>query len=136
MASNILYETIRRENRECIRDGRIIVDKSLLDVDSDSRKGISLIIPINFGKNEYKSLVRMFKVLEPDQYYYPFSDLHITIFDFIKATNEYKQDHNLEKAFVEISEMAVKHIQNLEIILNGVVVTREAGIIKGLMGII
>jgi len=75
-----------------------------------------------------------FQKLEPHQYYYPASDLHITIFDFIQAQTDFQRDEALEKIFLEIATQAVNGFGAFNIQMKGVVFSNEAGLIRGFDG--
>lgn len=46
------------------------------------------------------------RVVEPDQHYCPIEDLHITVFDFLKARLGYAPDPDFEARIVRICEEA------------------------------
>ncbi|MDP4174192.1 MAG: hypothetical protein Q8933_09510 [Bacteroidota bacterium] len=118
-------------NKSYLESGNIDIDKVLTSGKPDLRRGISLIIPIKQIFTSYEHLVNVFSNVDPNQYYYNFDDLHITIFDFIHAKNEYQRNSSLEDAFLEISKRAVDKIRAFNIELKGVVFSRSAGLIKG-----
>jgi 2'-5' RNA ligase len=118
-------------NKSYLESGNIDIDKVLTSGSLDLRRGISLIIPIRQIVSSYEYLVDVFSNIDPNQYYYDFNDLHITVFDFIHAKKEYKRNSSLENAFLEISKKAVEKIRTFNIELRGVVFSRSAGLIKG-----
>ena len=69
--------------------------------------------------------------VESDQYYYPFEDLHITIFDFIQGTVNYQRNDVLESLFLDISQNAADSLESFKIQMKGIVFSKGAGIIKG-----
>lgn len=131
MSSAGLYDKIYLNNKEYLRSGDIEVDQALAGREPDMRLGVSLIIPIRQIHDEYKHLVSIFSAIDPDQYYYNFEDLHITVFDFIHAKKEYRPNALLEKSFIKIAESAAGSIESFKIEMKGVVFTRSAGLIKG-----
>ena len=121
MSSIELYNKIHTDNIEQVRLGNVDIDRFLATRENDSRRGISLIIPVKQILNHYKRLVDDFLTVESDQYYYPFEDLHITIFDFIQGTVDYQRDDLLENLFLDISRNAVTSFENFKIQMKGVV---------------
>lgn len=131
MSSIKLYNKIFDENIDPIQQGIVSIDQFLLGNRIDNRKGISLIIPISIDYNVYESLINEYKVLEPNQYYYPYSDLHITIFTFLSARDSYKVNTELEKLFINITEKVLNDTEIFNILLDGITFSKEAGFING-----
>ena len=131
MSSTILYDGIYSKNKELIRSGKVQFDEVLSFNKKDTRLGISLIIPVISNEDKYDKLLDLLKKNEPDQYYYPFEDLHITIFDYIQAVEKYKKNPEKKSILIEITEKALKEISGFEIELKGIAFSNEAGIIQG-----
>lgn len=131
MSTIELYRSIRDENICFLRTNEVRVDERLASLASDTRRGISLIIPIRIDREIYADLVKEFSAIEPDQYYYPYDDLHTTIFDFASARENYVPDRGREEAFREISMEACRSLEPFRIRFRGVVFSREAGLLKG-----
>jgi 2'-5' RNA ligase len=131
MSSVELYDNIFSQNMDFIRSGNVQIDEVLSTGREDHRLGVSLIIPVKAIGHSYIDLIHAFRMIEPYQYYYPFSDLHITIFDFIHGNDGYKVDFPIEKSYVDLTKKALRGIMSFEIEFRGIVFSREAGIIKG-----
>ena len=131
MSSKILYDKIYNSYIDSIKIGKIETDKFLSSKNEDKRRGISLIIPVPFNKIIYSSFVDAFRSIETEQYYYPLSDLHITIFTFLSARDTYKINAKLENEFVQITEKALNNINQLLISFSGLTFSKKAGFING-----
>lgn len=131
LSSRSLYDSIYDNNIVDIESGNIKIDEYLKGSKLDSRMGVSLIIPIHSISYSYSNLVSSLKKIEPEQYYYPTRDLHITIFDYVQGTEKYVRNTELEKAFIEISKQSLKIVHAFPITLRGIVFSNEAGIIQG-----
>jgi len=131
MSSTQLYNNIFSSNKESLLSGNISVDDYLITNKQDNRLGISLIISINSIKSQYEKLITFLNNLEPDQYYYPFSDLHITIFDYIKGNPSYTQNNELETVFNELTLKALHEQTAFNIKFKGVTFSNEAGLLQG-----
>ncbi len=119
------------DHRERLVRGAIELDQMLRSPEDDTRLGISLIVPIGFLDGAYPQLIERFKEAEPDQYYYPLSDLHVTIFDFISGRMDYQRDSGLEKIFIELSRRALADFSPFEFDLEGVTFSSAAGLLQG-----
>jgi len=131
MSSRKLYDSIYKNNIAIIESGDIAVDDYLAGNRIDSRKGISLIIPIRSLADTYNRVVSSLKKIEPTQYYYPVSDLHVTIFDFIQARENFTRNEELEKIFTAASIQVLHAIKEFSITFEGIVFSSAAGIIQG-----
>ena len=125
-----LYNRIYHANEKALRSGDVLIDELLAHGAKDKRLGLSLIIPVRKIQRNYEKLVRQFKEHEP-LYYYPFSDLHITLFDYVQASEHYRRNRDTETKCIEITEKALKSIPEFNIEFNGVVFSREAGMLQG-----
>jgi 2'-5' RNA ligase len=95
------------------------------------RRGLSLIIPLNQITKGYEALIENFQILEPEQYYYPTEDLHITVFDYIAADNVYTRTSSIEQTLINITDDVVKSLSSFTVFFKGIVFSREAGLLKG-----
>ena len=74
-----LYSTIHSENYQKIISGHEIIDPLLSAPEDDKRFGITMLIPIDSEiAKRICSIENEIRMIEPDQYFYPESDLHIT----------------------------------------------------------
>jgi hypothetical protein len=119
---------------EFLRSGAVEVDRVLAAGRPDARRGISLVIPADGIAPAYEALVADFAALDGEQYYYPRSDLHITIFDFLQAREGHAADPGHEASFREVSRSALALTGSFAIELRGVVFSRAAVLIKGYDG--
>ena len=79
------YDGLYRSAIEQIKNGSYQTDK-LIDSVSDKRFGITLLIrPPEQIKNEIERVLQQFKQIEPAQYSYPESDIHITVMSIISC---------------------------------------------------
>lgn len=131
MSSPELYSRIHSSNFERIRSGQVEIDKILASGLPDLRSGISLIIPVRGMRKEYAAIVERMERAAPDQYYYPFEDLHVTVFDFLQASGSYSRNADLESAFLWISREAAASAGSFPIKMKGLVFSQAAGLIKG-----
>ena len=131
LSSPELYDKISAASIARIQSGQIEIDPFSSRREADTRRGISLIIPVQGIAEPHQRLVETFAELEPEQYYYPLEDLHFTVFDFIQARTHYEHDERLVNAFLSISQEAAQAAEVFEIELRGIVFSPAAGIIKG-----
>lgn len=79
------YSKLYKESINEISSGKYEID-SLIDSKFDKRFGITLLIrPSNEVKDEIQKFLCELKKVEPNQYFYPNSDIHITIMSIISC---------------------------------------------------
>jgi hypothetical protein len=126
-----LYDSIYLNNIESLRRGNIVIDDNLCGDIIDDRRGISLIIPLCQISPGYAKLVNIFQQIEPEQYYYPAHDLHITLFDYIAAHAAYSGSDKLDATYTTLAQSVLTSLKSFSIVFKGIVFSREAGIITG-----
>jgi hypothetical protein len=87
MSSKEFYREILQSSIGQIGAGMIPLKKIPDNEEAEKRKGITLIIPVEADNSEYGEFIKKFSNIEPAQYFYPASDLHVTIFSFISANS-------------------------------------------------
>jgi 2'-5' RNA ligase len=120
--------------REAIAANEPLVDTLVLDPARDFRRGISLILPVRPEESAYSELIAAMSGMEPDQYYYPIADLHVTIFDFVSAREGFAKDAAREAVFLDIASRACAGTEPFELRLEGIAFSREAGMMAGYDG--
>ncbi|HUW42169.1 MAG TPA: Gfo/Idh/MocA family oxidoreductase [Rectinemataceae bacterium] len=131
MSSRKLYDAIHAANIGRIASGEIVLDDYLGGKLPDSRVGVSLVISARSFAGSYAKLVSSARRAEPWQYYYPFHDLHITVFDFIRGSEAYRPDARLEKRFLDLAREAARSFEPFAIRFSGIVFSDAAGLIQG-----
>ncbi|MGD0036238.1 MAG: hypothetical protein ABSC53_02975 [Bacteroidota bacterium] len=125
------YDSIHKDNITYIRNGNVFVDEYLATDAKDLRRGLSLIIPMSQITKSYEAIVEGFRILAPEQYYYPIKDLHITVFDYIAAHKDYTRSASIEQTYIRITDDVIKSLSSFTIFFKGIVFSREAGLLKG-----
>jgi 2'-5' RNA ligase len=131
MDKETFYNSIDDKYIRNIRSGEIVIDSNLRNTIDDKRLGISLQISINSFEDKYHKILKLFKSTLPNQYYYPYCDLHTTIFDFNKAKAEYKRKADVENCIIDLVQGILKSIKVFPIMYKGFSFSSEAGIIRG-----
>jgi len=127
-----LYSSINSENLPKILSGQETTDPILRAPENDKRFGITLLIPIHGSTaKSLCSLENEIRAIEPDLYFYPESDLHITVLDLIAAHENFKRDNDLIQKFVRIIEKAVSDIPPFDISFKGIIASNAGILAKG-----
>ncbi len=131
-ALEALYLRINAAGKEAILNRKENIDPVLNNLEQDQRFGLSLLITIK-GKivENFKFLMEEVKKTEPEQYFYPESDLHITILDLISANEGYQRDDYIIGRSVKIIEKAINGLPPFEIKFKGIIFSNAAILAKG-----
>ena len=104
----------------------------LINSDNDDRFGLSLIIrPSLAVKNEIQKFLHEIQNIEPHQYYYPNSDIHITVISVISCYSGLKLSQIKVSEYIKLIENSLNNIQNLTIRLNGVTASPSCIMLQG-----
>lgn len=84
------YDALWNASAPEVRAGRAALDPWAGLKDGDHRRGVTLLArPSEAVTRELCALVDELRAMEPDQYYHPPADLHITVLSLISATVDY-----------------------------------------------
>ncbi len=132
MSSWAFYEEMRRAHEDAVR-GCQFERASPENLDpAGPNRGYVLRIDVSQFFPQYEELVSRFVDLEPDQYYFPRSDLHITVFEFVSARPDYLAHEPHLEIFRAVCQKVLANWGSFEISLRGTVFTRTSGIVAGI----
>ena len=106
-------------------------DKFLKTAKNDNRMSLVLLIRISpeLG-DEIEKCISELKTIEPNAYYYPKNDFHITVIDILKGEENRKIPDNL-KEYEECIRKCVSEIKPFKIEFNGLTASNNAVMVKG-----
>lgn len=125
------YNKLYKESIGEISSGNYEIDP-LLHADDDNRFGVSLLIrpPVEI-KNEIQKFLNELKSIEPSQYYYPNSDIHITVISIISCYDGLELKNLNVPEYVELIWKSLKNAQNITISCTGVTASPSCIMIQG-----
>lgn len=105
---------------------------SLINSDQDDRFGLSLIIrPCLAVKNEIQKFLNELKSIEPYQYYYPSSDIHITIISVISCYSGLKLSQIKVSEYIKLIDKCLKGQEPIALNFKGVTASPSCIMIQG-----
>jgi 2'-5' RNA ligase len=105
---------------------------ALLDDPADSRRGITLIArPPGAVKAAIQDLLEPLRNLEPDQYYYPAPDLHLTILSLISCHPGFTLNQVAPQAYIQVVREALQDVAAFEIEFKGVTASPSCVMVQG-----
>lgn len=126
------YDRMWTEAEPRIRRGGIICDEVLASRVADSRRALSLIIrPSLAVQSAVLQFLNELRALEPDQYYYAASELHITVLALFTATVDHEPFFARQAEYLAAVTAAVKTAQPFAVRFAGITASPGAVIIQG-----
>ena len=126
---NILY----KESIQKIKSDDYQIDH-LIDSTTDNRFGVTLIIrpDIQIITNIQTFLYDL-KIIEPNQYYYPNTDIHVTVLSIISCYNGFDLTQISIMDYVELIKKSVLTQKNFEIEFRGITASPSCIMIQGFL---
>lgn len=127
------YSKLYKESVKKISSGKYEID-NLIDSKSDKRFGITLLVrPSNEVKDKIEKITRELKKAEPNQYYYPNSDIHITVMSIISCYDGFNVENIELTKYIELIKKCLPNKQNIEINFKGLTASNSCIMLQGFM---
>jgi 2'-5' RNA ligase len=125
------YTALYNESIEKIVTDMYQIDNQI-DSLSDRRFGITLLIrPDSQTKKNIQDFLDELKQIDPDQYYYPSSDIHITVLSIISCYDGFDLETISIPDYVAIIEKSLVGIQDVAINFQGITASPSAIMLQG-----
>ena len=125
------YDQLYKKSSGAILSGNYTIDSDIKN-ESDARFGITLLIR---PSEEIKANIALFleelKEADPTQYYYPDSDIHITVMSIISCSEEFSLDQISPNDYIETICKSMVDIDSIRIQFRGVTASPSAIMIQG-----
>jgi 2'-5' RNA ligase len=126
-----LYTKLQNKTYAEILNNNYFIDQ-LIDSPADQRFGLTLIIrPNEKIKVEIESVLNKIRKVEPEAYYYPQSDLHVTALSIISCYPSFDISKISINQYSEIIVESLKDIETFEIEFKGITLANSGILIKG-----
>jgi len=107
---------------------------NLIDSPSDKRFGITLLIrPDIQVKNRIQKFISDLKAIAPDQYYYPSSDIHVTVMSVISCYDGFDVAQIRLPDYVELIKKSISTYNRIEIEFRGVTASPSCIMVQGFL---
>ncbi|MDW6005153.1 2'-5' RNA ligase family protein [Vibrio mangrovi] len=130
-----IYDTMWRNFEQVVKTGQYQTDP-LIDNPHDSRRGMTTLSYLRNSTslvNEISNFLQKIKSLEPEQYYQPLSDLHLTILTIITCFENYHLSESEGQDYAEIFKEAVRGIGSFDIQFKGITASPSCILLQGFM---
>ncbi|UUF14139.1 MULTISPECIES: 2'-5' RNA ligase family protein [Flavobacterium] len=125
------YNQLYKTSSESILKQNYSLDSKINDP-SDSRFGITLLLrPSEKIKSNIQLFLEELKAVEPNQYYYPDSDIHITVMSIISCYEDFNLNKINVEDYIKIIEKSLENLGEIKIEFRGVTASNSAIMIQG-----
>ena len=125
------YKELYNSSIEKIRKGNYQTD-SLIDSPADKRFGITLLIrPPQRVRNKIELFLEKLKQIDFCQYYYPISDIHITVMSIISCYEGFRLDQISVSEYSDLIKQSLKGIDKFDIKFQGITASDSGIMIQG-----
>ena len=125
------YNQLYKKSSKAILEGKYSLDSQINDV-TDSRFGITLLIrPNDEIKAQIQSFLDELRKVDSQQYYYPTSDIHITVMSIISCYEGFTLDKIRIEEYIEIIQKSLLEVDEIKIEFKGVTASTSAIMIQG-----
>ena len=125
------YNKLYKESIKKIIEDDYEIDE-LINSPLDKRFGITLLMrPSDDIKNEIQKFIYELKAVDPNQYYYINSDIHITVMSIISCYEGFQLDHINILEYINIISKSLIEKPNIEIEFRGITASPSCVMIPG-----
>lgn len=103
-----------------------------INSDADKRFGITLrLIPSESVKANIQNFIEEVKAIEPDQYFYPNSDIHVTVMSIISCYEGFDLDKIQIGKYIDIIANCLLDTQSFQIQFKGLTASKSCIMLQG-----
>jgi 2'-5' RNA ligase len=122
------YDRIWNSSKENLLNNDVSTDINLSNIEDDKRLGLTVLIPLG---DIFLKVINQLKEIEPKQYFYPATDTHITVIDFIGASEDFVFDEKQVKVYKKVLDAMLKDFSKFNIEFKGLTASKGAVIVQG-----
>lgn len=125
------YNKLFLETKQLVLTDNFEID-NLIDYKNDNRYGVTLlIIPSAEVKENIQQFLTELKKVEPNQYYYRDSDIHITIMSIISCYDGFSLKNVNIEDYIKVIKKSIENIKVFTINFNGITASKSAIMLQG-----
>lgn len=126
-----IYNKLYNDGMEKIKGDQYQTD-NLIASTSDKRFGLALVIRLDeHVKEKILKFLGVLQGIEPHQYYYPSSDIHITVLPIIDCYEGFHYDQIAVQDYIDLIARSVSSLPKMEIDLKGITASPSCIMIQG-----
>lgn len=130
-----IYDHMWRRFKNAVQCNEYELDPYLLDIKSDTRRGITALAYLNQDNSaaleQMIAFQRSVQAIEPHQYYHPFDELHLTILSIISCVVDFQLSDISSVEYIEIFQSIACEIPPIEIHYKGISASPNCIVVQG-----
>lgn len=130
-----IYDDMWEKFKSASEQNKYELDPYLLDPHSDTRRGITALAYLNQNQSaaldEIVKFQNAVKAIEPQQYYHPLNELHLTLLSVISCMAGFQLSEINTETYAEIFASVVRDIHPIEIQYQGISASPNCILIQG-----
>ncbi|HNX54390.1 MAG TPA: mutarotase [Prolixibacteraceae bacterium] len=127
------YTKLYQDSIQKIQSDSYHVDK-LIESDSDKRFGITLLLrPDNSVKANIQKFLSEIRSIEPNQYYYRDSDLHVTVMSIISCYDGFNLSQIRIEDYVDTIKKSIRRVSCFNIEFRGLTASPSCLMVQGFL---
>ena len=127
-----IYNKLYNDGMEKIRADQYQTDDLITSSSADQRFGLALVIrPDEHVKERILKFLAALQAIEPHQYYYPSSDIHITVLPIIDCYVGFDFNQIEVQDYIDLINQSISSPQNIEIDFKGITASPSCIMIQG-----
>ena len=124
------YQNLFKNTLTKVTKTNIQVD-DFLNGKMDNRFGLTLLIrPNDLVKTNIQSFLDDLKKVEPNQYYYPNSDIHVTVLSIISCQPNFQLEQIEVQQYLSVIQKSIENIGSFPLHFKGVTASSSADIVS------
>ncbi|MGF1849471.1 2'-5' RNA ligase family protein [Vibrio lentus] len=132
-----IYDDMWQRFELALKHNEYELDPYLSDLENDTRRGITALAYLNQGNcstvNEIIRFQKEVRELEPEQYYHPSNELHLTVLSVISCLPEFALTEIDVSSYIDVFRSALKNSGKIEISYHGVSASPNCIVIQGFL---
>ena len=125
------YNSLYTDSLLKIESDEVTTDENIVSSD-DNRRGMTLILrPDLATKNQFQRFISDMKKIDPDQYYQPVSDIHITVLAIISCYKGFELNSICISDYVNLIEKSILSDPSFSMSFKGVTLSPSCVMIQG-----
>lgn len=134
-AEKEIYDGMWKSFSQAI-DGNQYQFDPLINDPSDTRRGITALSYLHYSRSLSSQIARFqerVKEIEPDQYYQPITDLHLTVLSIVTCSENFALPASAALDYAEVFEEALSETGAFEIHFKGITASPSCILLQGFM---
>lgn len=125
------YNKLYKESIQKIKSGEYQFD-TLIDSPSDNRFGVTLLLrPDEQTKRKITAFLNEVNSIEPNQYHYPESDMHVTVMSIISCYSGFQLSSISIEEYIKIIQKSIDGVGSFQIKFAGLTASPSCILVQG-----